>query len=341
MPSAASCPASAMRLNAALFGMLVAGNLLLLLVIPAWLLRVSPGGASFWCLSRSRATPCGRSFTKRFTATCSRSGDSTTGPAACSACSTARPSARFASLTCCITASAAPERDRTEVYDPARVRVSARGGLLRPTPRRHVFSRSLELAARACCPRPVIDRIAPASRSRRYGWRARRPCGPPARTRSAEMRVDMLAIIFVFGVAAWLYEENAWMLGRRHTPARGPRVDRRQLVPLRHAARAAASRDERRRPRWVAALLASFQSSRRASPPSAPAVVCAASPVRARRRGSGYRARDLPAATAPRADPAPASDGVSAAPRTGRQCCPTAIPAAYDLRQGRRAAHLC
>lgn len=200
-----------MRLNAALFGVLVAGNLLLLLVIPAWLLRVSAwwglllvpvalASNTMWSLIHEAIH--GHLFAERRL-------NNRAGRVLCVLYGAPFRALRVAHLL--HHRFSRTERDRTEVYDPARVsRLGAAVGFYVQLLGGMYF---LEVFSSLACllPRPVIERIAPGTeRADTTGGLVVRAVSQPAPL--AEMRVDMLAIIFVFGVSAWLYGENAWML---------------------------------------------------------------------------------------------------------------------------------
>lgn len=211
MPAAVSFSDSVTRLNAALVAMLVAANLLLLVVTPAWLLAknlwwglllvpVAAAANTMWSLIHEAIH--GHLFAQR------RWNDRA-GRLLCVLYGAPFRALRVAHLL--HHRFSRTRRDRTEVYDPARKsRFGAAVGFYVQLLGGMYF---LEVLSSVACllPRRAIDWLAPRlDHPDSTGGLVVRAIRQPSALR--EMRIDMLAIVLVFGAAIWLYGPHAWML---------------------------------------------------------------------------------------------------------------------------------
>ena len=211
MSAVVSYPESAVRLNAALVGMLLTANILVLFAVPAWLLAVSPWWGlllvpvallsnTMWSLIHEAIH--GHLFAER------RLNDGA-GRLLCVLYGAPLRALRVAHLL--HHRFSRTRRDRTEVYDPTRMsRLKAAAGFYVQLLGGMYF---LEVLSSVACllPRRAIDWLAPRlDHPDSTGGLVVRALRQPAALK--EMRIDVLAIIIVFGLAIWLYGSNAWMV---------------------------------------------------------------------------------------------------------------------------------
>jgi len=211
MSAAVRFPESAIRLNAALVGTLVAANLLLLFVAPAWLLPrslwwglllvpVALASNTLWSVIHeaihSHLFP-------------ERGANDRAGRLLCILYGAPFQALRAAHLL--HHRFSRTRRDRTEVYDPAQTsRVRAAAGFYVQLLGGMYF---LEVLSSIACllPRRAIDWLAPRlEHPDSTGGLVVRALRQPDTL--GEMRRDMGAILLVFGAAIWLYGPHVWML---------------------------------------------------------------------------------------------------------------------------------
>jgi fatty acid desaturase len=211
MAAAAYYPDSATRLNAALAGMLIAASLLLLFAVPAWLLPANPWWGlllapvalatnTLWSLIHEAIH--GHLFARRTL-------NDAAGRLLCVLYGAPFRALRVAHLL--HHRYSRTRRDRTEVYDRARPsRLAATVGFYVQLLGGMYF---LEVLSSLACllPRRAIDWLAPRLDTHdTTGGLVVRAVREPAALH--EMRLDMLAILVIFGVATCLYGSNGWML---------------------------------------------------------------------------------------------------------------------------------
>lgn len=211
MAAVAIYPDSATRLNAGLCGLMVAGNLLLYLVMPVWLLPASVWWGlllvplaltanTMWSLIHEAIH--GHLFPER------RRNDRA-GRLLCVLYGAPFRALRVAHLL--HHRFSRTRRDRTEVYDPARTsRLTASAGFYLQLLGGMYF---LEILSSLACllPRRAIGRLAPRlDHPDSTGGLVVRALREPRALR--EMRLDTLAILAVFSLSVWLYGAHVWML---------------------------------------------------------------------------------------------------------------------------------
>jgi fatty acid desaturase len=257
MSAVAICPDSATRLNAGLCGLLVAGNLLLFFVVPAWLLPASRWWGlllvpvalttnTMWSLIHEAIH--GHLFAER------RWNDHA-GRLLCVLYGAPFRALRIAHLL--HHRYSRTRRDRTEVFDSARTSrlaasvgfyVQLLGGMY-----------LLEVLSSVACllPRRAIDWLAPRlDHPDSTGGLVVQAVRAPRALR--EMRLDMLAILIVFGAAVGLYGAHVWELA-------AVLAVRAALVSIADNSYHYATQLEQPRlamnagaPRWIAAALLHF-----------------------------------------------------------------------------------
>ncbi|MBL8541653.1 MAG: fatty acid desaturase [Betaproteobacteria bacterium] len=257
MSTVASRPAPASSLNAMLCGFFGAASLLLFLVMPAWLLPanrwwglllvpIALSANTMWSLIHEAIH--GHLFA-------ARRRNNAAGRLLCVLYGAPFRALRVAHLL--HHRYSRTRRDRTEVYDPACTsRLAAAAGFYVQLLGGMYL---LEVLSSIACllPKRAIDWLAPRlEHPDSTGGLVVRAVREPRALR--EMRLDMLAILVVFGSAIWLYGANVWMLATVIAV-------RAALVSIADNSYHYATRLEYPRlamnahaPRWVAAALLHF-----------------------------------------------------------------------------------